>query len=433
MDPKIQEVCDLLDKLSDSILKLTNDDRLFVEIHGWTWASVNRHSLAVIPKNLSDNLRKISNIKIDQDTNEDLEEVCKMIRYLTSKTLPNMFNGNDVVGVFNSTMSAIRAMLEPLWGWEFLNDANALPKGLATRLRGIEAALNTIAPQKEDLEKWIKLIVDGKDAAISLPTDLELLKESRNKVEKYTTDSAINIDKIEGFYNTSENLLKKLTDHEKEAEKIVNQCNEILRNTTSVGLAAAFDERANKSNISKWIWVGGLIAALVIGAYIGSERVKLLTDSLNAENPHWSVISMHIILSALSIGAPLWFAWLSTKQINQSFKLSEDYAFKASVAKAYEGYRREAARIDPVFEARLFSSALTRLEEAPLRLVEGDTHGSPWHELFSSPAFQKAIDTVPELKDKFVEIAKDGIGVFKRKSSVEITKENKEEGNEPIL
>ena len=32
---------------------------------------------------------------------------------------------------------------------------------------------------------------------------------------------------------------------------------------------------------------------------------------------------------------------------------------------------------------RLFSSALTRLEEAPLRLIDNDTHGSPWSEILN--------------------------------------------------
>ena len=122
---------------------------------------------------------------------------------------------------------------------------------------------------------------------------------------------------------------------------------------------------------------------------------------------------MQALLSFLTIGGPLWFSWLATKQIGQRFRLAEDYAFKASVAKAYEGYRREAARIDEVFEARLFSAALSRLEEAPLRLVEGATHGSPWHELISSQAFLSALDTAPALREKFVEIAKAGMDTFK--------------------
>jgi hypothetical protein len=114
---------------------------------------------------------------------------------------------------------------------------------------------------------------------------------------------------------------------------------------------------------------------------------------------------MNCILALLSLSAPLWFAWISTKQIGQRFKLAEDYSFKASVAKAYEGYRKESARIDPAFEARLFSSALTRLEEAPLRLMEKDSHGSPWHELITSPQFEKAMNKIPELKDKFIQVS----------------------------
>lgn len=126
-------------------------------------------------------------------------------------------------------------------------------------------------------------------------------------------------------------------------------------------------------------------------------------------------ILMHSLLSIASIGAPIWFAWLATKQVGQRFRLAEDYSFKAAVARAYEGYRKEAARIDPAFEARLFDSALTRLEEAPLRLVESSTHGSPWHELVNSAAFAKAMDTVPELRDKLAEVSKSAFSVFARK------------------
>lgn len=73
--------------------------------------------------------------------------------------------------------------------------------------------------------------------------------------------------------------------------------------------------------------------------------------------------------------------------------------FKALVAKANKGYRREAAKLDENPELRLFSSALTRLEKAPLRLMETEHHGSPCHELETLPEFNWAMETVPELKD----------------------------------
>ena len=122
---------------------------------------------------------------------------------------------------------------------------------------------------------------------------------------------------------------------------------------------------------------------------------------------------MHALLSLLSVGGPLWFAWVATKQLAQRFRLAEDYGYKASVAKAYEGYRKEAARLDPIFEARLFSSALTRLEEPPLRLIQGQIHGSPWHELITSEEFTKALEIIPELRDRFITIAEKGVSAVK--------------------
>jgi hypothetical protein len=65
--------------------------------------------------------------------------------------------------------------------------------------------------------------------------------------------------------------------------------------------------------------------------------------------------------------------------------------------------------LDPAFQARLFASALARLDEIPLRLVETDTHGSPWHELASSDLVRQAIDTVPGFVDRVTGLAKQAI------------------------
>lgn len=115
---------------------------------------------------------------------------------------------------------------------------------------------------------------------------------------------------------------------------------------------------------------------------------------LSLPEPSVIVIITQLLLSVLSIGAPLWFAWLSTKQINQRFKLAEDYAYKSSVAKAYEGYRNEASKLDDnAFSTRLFDSALTRLEEPPLRFVQGEDHATPWMEMLNSKAFERFLDS----------------------------------------
>lgn len=126
--------------------------------------------------------------------------------------------------------------------------------------------------------------------------------------------------------------------------------------------------------------MAGLIGSLAIGAWLGSHRISLIQSLIESDAPV-SLVFVNLLLAVVSIAAPVWFAWIATKQIGHRFRLSEDYAFKASVARAYEGYRREAAKPDESFAKRLFASALDRLEEPPLRFVEQETHGSPWHEL----------------------------------------------------
>ncbi|EJL6492925.1 hypothetical protein NMR92_003905 [Vibrio cholerae] len=103
------------------------------------------------------------------------------------------------------------------------------------------------------------------------------------------------------------------------------------------------------------------------------------------------------VLTIFSIGGPLWFAWLATQQITQRFKLSEDYSYKATVAKSYTGFSKQANRFGADVEERLFNATLDRLEEMPLRLVDGKDYNSPWHEFVDSDVVKQAITIVPGL------------------------------------
>lgn len=51
---------------------------------------------------------------------------------------------------------------------------------------------------------------------------------------------------------------------------------------------------------------------------------------------------------------------------------------------------------------RLFSAALQRLEEAPIRLVDPTSHSSPLQEMLSNPSLRKALETVPNIGEKIL-------------------------------
>jgi hypothetical protein len=165
------------------------------------------------------------------------------------------------------------------------------------------------------------------------------------------------------------------------------------------------------------LWFIVLIASLATGIVIGhSKFVTLLSSNLTSVEHQNNVVHMSgydIVASAVSfmfVGATIWVAWLSTKRIGHNFRLAEDYGYKATLAKSYEGYKAEAETLDAVkpdyeFRMRVFSSLLSRLDEHPLRFVEHATHGSPWQELLSSKQVRKAITKfcdAPDTIEKFV-------------------------------
>lgn len=434
MHKSLEAVCAALDELSVAVTNAWSGDQTLCEAWGWNCPTVTRHELAEIPKRLATRIREASPIEIEAGLLAQLNDLPRRLKHMQAQTLPYLFNGNaaQAAPAYIGTMALIQQTLEPLVSWQLLQDPKAMPAQIARRLRSLQAEMGQIVPDMQKLGEQIELIQEATAAAESLPTDLQALAEARKKIDQIASQSSELYGKIDERSSEAHRWTEYIERRKEAADKLVGQCEDAYRITTTKGLAAAFDQRASRLAVSMWAWVVGLLVALGFGAFLGSHRVELLSSAISNPDPQWGVIGMHIALSILSVGAPLWFAWLATKQIGQRFRLAEDYAFKASVAKAYEGYRKEAARLDEAFEARLFSSALSRLEEAPLRLVEHTVHGSPWHELISSDAFRSAMDTVPELKDKFVELAKAGISTLgRRNASGAASQENAQPSSPP--
>lgn len=203
-----------------------------------------------------------------------------------------------------------------------------------------------------------------------------------------------------------------LNNSAKEAKSVLERCETAYSAATSVGLAAAFSERSTALSRSIWFWIGGLVLALAAGSVFGSNQLRTLAEVIRTADASTSMIALNLLLAILSVGPPVWFAWLATKQIGQRFRLAEDYAFKAAVSRAYEGFRREAARFDDDMEAKLLTSALTRLDELPLRLIEPQSHGSPWHELASSQVVNEAMKGVPGFAGQIENLARKALAAI---------------------
>lgn len=335
-----------------------------------------------------------------------LNDYERRLQHLHLNTIPQIWgSAGQAVPAFMLTMGGLRKALTPILQQDKHLESAVKLRKLAQQIRGLEAKLNKLNPRTTELVTMVERIEDAYHAADQLPTDLESLSEARADIEKLVKAAEKDSGHIESIREQADKLDQKLQQSNEEAESVLERCETAYSASTSVGLAAAFSERSKALSESMWWWVGGLVVALSLGSIFGSKQLSTLSELFKTPDVSMAVVALNLLLSLLSVGAPIWFSWLATKQIGQRFKLAEDYAFKASISRAYEGFRREAARFDKDMEAKLLTSALTRLDELPLRLVENTNHGSPWHELASSELVTQAIKTVPGFVDQVKNLA----------------------------
>lgn len=339
----------------------------------------------------------------------------RRLNHLYNQTIPNMWgSASHAVPAFMLTIQGLRKILAAALETDNRADTLRRLRSLKAQVTRMEAQLNDLEPTASSITAMAKRIVDAHDAAEQLPENLESLREARETISRISCEINTNRDKVGNSKKISDKIVGELRRIEAVAEDVLQRCETAYAAATSVGLAASFDERSKSLSYSMWFWVAGLAGALLVGGVLGTIQIRELLNVLNVNGTSESVVVMNAILSLFSVGAPIWFAWLSTKQIGQRFRLSEDYAYKASIARAYEGFRREAARIDKDMEAQLLTSALNHLDELPLRLVEHDSHGSPWHELASSEVVKSALKSVPGFAGQVKELASKAVGAVKR-------------------
>jgi negative regulator of replication initiation len=399
---KPEELARKLDELGVSLKASTNKAR-FSDQHGWPILPLNVDDLGGIATSLANRVKGVNLGDSSAELNPILDRLCESIDFVKNNLVPNIFGHGQAPETVLGLFYTIEAFLAQGAGDNDLKIVAGIASRLRSRASMANEKIDAVFSGMEGIEQKIRVIQVAHDAAEDLPvtqkelSDAVLLAErSRQAILK----SEIAASTSATAAGTAEVKMKELTGN---AELYLEKIKGSYRAVTSQGLAQAFSDRQVALNRSMLIWIVGLLAALAIAGLISHERFPELAAALKG-SPNWGVVAVNITLAALGLSPAIWFAWVSTTQIGQRFRLAEDYAYKAAISAAYEGYRNEAANLDPLLEAQLFSSALGRLDELPLRLIDSKIAGSPLHELLKSVEFKQAANAVPQLMDKVFSI-----------------------------
>lgn len=373
----------------------------------WTWQAppVTSVELAIQAESLAERFAAIAGDDDEPSRKEMLTRATANIEVAVGTTAPNLFSGPQASEAISILLFTTQQLADRLTSGLDLRALSAQAKALERKASAIDVRLDAALQSVDSVGEKLAAIESAYQVAEDLPITKKRLSDAITeaaRLEKQLLAHEIAANKSSELAGSASLKIAELA---KDANKYLENIQASYQAVTSQGLAQAFHDRQRALNQSMLIWVLGLIAALAIAALIGTERFPLITVAANG-NGAWGSVIVNMTLAAFSIAPAAWFAWIATKQIGQRFRLAEDYAFKASISAAYEGYRAEAARLDPLLEAQLFASALSRLDELPLRLIEKHVSGSPLQDLLKAPEFKQAIETVPGFMDRVLLLLK---------------------------
>jgi len=375
-DKLLENITDVRDRL----LALPNTDQRFIELWSVNAAPISARNLASAIYPL------IQKIKLAIATNlpaDDVESILNMVVMVRDSYVANLYAHPQAHLALLSTFQTIDGILTQTVGATELISALNIPAQILSKTSASSRKLQLAMDGLDRIDEKIAQINLAHEAALNLPITQSELEEAKKEVERTRIAVAAQLIECEKLVASVNAEMKKMEAQATHATTVAGKVDGAYRALTSQGLAKAFSLKENALRTSMHLWVFCLLAALFAGGIIGYHRFPAILEALR-DKPDWGIILADVTLAALSLGAPIWFATVATKQISQRFRLSEDYAYKAAISAAYEGYRAEAERFGDAFQTRLFTSTLDRLDEQPLRFVEDDQNVTPLHHAMSA-------------------------------------------------
>lgn len=379
---------------------------------GWPAAALDREDLVALTETIVQQIEALDWTKATSEVGSRLDALAARVNQAATITAPNLSSGPQGFEAISTLLTHIALRISALATPDQLKSGVVLPAAIRRSVDATMARLDQTVNRLTDIEDKAAAIERAYSAAESLDVTTHELDRANATVRKIAEEVAAQRQRAQDGMDQIKVYLEELSRNRQTAEEALQRIEHTFRSSTSRGLAYAFSDRAGKLGESVLIWMLALIASLFIAGVIGSDRFQAIQSGLGVK-PDWGVVTVNVVLAALGLSPAVWMAWVATKQIGQRFRLSEDYAYKASLSNAYEGYRAEAVQLDERFQAQLFGTALSRLDELPIRLVERDVHGSPLQDMLQSSGIKlPSTAPVPSLLDRILDI----VGLQRKKS-----------------
>lgn len=227
-----------------------------------------------------------------------------------------------------------------------LNEISKMRNDITTQTSSIQEALpsaNKIVASSQETSGAIKQIREQSQQQLQ---SVEAVVEKLNRVNEITQ-----------LYE--DNIETKKTEY----EQLVVEINKLLPGATSAGLATAFANQKSRFFWPKIVSVSGFIGCMILLFGIGFYGSGNLFNGEDA--PTFTEIGA-FFLPRIPLAVPVvWLALYAMRQRNLNERLEEDYAYKETVASAFQGFKQQMDEVDE----KSIASASAILAENVIRTI----------------------------------------------------------------
>lgn len=248
----------------------------------------------------------------------------------------------------------------------------------------IESLFELSSKQKAEIAK-IRNQITGyvkKDSETGEETKIEGLKQELEKTFDELKES-FNITKneIEEYQNNkTEDIDNFITDIKKKYEDLIAQIESLLPQAMTAGLSSAYQAKRKSEEQemqSAYKAFKNAIKWMVIISLVPISLTCYMFFGLNYEIQTIINDTPKIMSAVLAIYAPVfWLAYSANKRMNLSKRLIEEYTYKESLSKTFEGLSKQIENIEDEniakdLKSRLLYSVVSMNSQNPGKLIKG--------------------------------------------------------------
>lgn len=227
------------------------------------------------------------------------------------------------------------------------------------------------------------LMAAAQTAKATAESNGDIVLKLKEKCEEYAAIA-------KNLADIAENTDKKLKEYEQRLAVLQTTADErlktiegLLPGAASAGLASAFNLRRGNFKWPQRIWQAVFVACVL--ALLGIATIEFSIFTKIDEHLTWERLSLSL-LHRLPFAVPLiWLAFHASHKAALAQRLEEDYAFKETVSRSFEGYKHQMAELEgkekPLSAlSRLCAGVLGIITDPPGRIYERHPlNKTPWN------------------------------------------------------